>query len=111
MSHHWPEDEAAIRERTRQLNEMFQSDLGATERERFRNQYEGTFPPPQFPHGQLDPGDKGLFRYDVTANPTAQIVRVDFGTPIAAIGLTYDETMSLVEALTAAAFKLRGIRS
>ncbi len=64
----------------------------------------------QFPHGKVDPADKGRFRYQVTANPTAQIVRIDFGSPVTAVGLTLAEVDEMIESLTAAAWELRGVK-
>ncbi len=58
---------------------------------------------------KVAPSDKGKFRYALTANPTAQIVRVDFGSPVSAIGLTLAEAEGMAAELTRAMWELRGI--
>lgn len=67
--------------------------------------------PERFPHGKIGPRDKGQFRYTITGNPTAQIVRVDFGAQVTAIGLTPDEAQQMVDDLKAALWELRGIKA
>ena len=63
----------------------------------------------KFPHGQLDPADRGTFRYTITTNPAAQIIRIDFGGPVTAVGLTVAECEALVGELERAKLELRGI--
>lgn len=110
MSHHWNENEVGFFA-SREISER-QASADRARDELLKDVADiRAKMDKRFPHGQLDPADHGKFRYNVSANPTAQIVRVDFGAPVSAIGLTLAETEQLIEALTEAAFKLRGISS
>lgn len=64
----------------------------------------------QHPMGKLNETDEGEIQMAVTADLTSQRVLVNFGTPVAWIGFTYDQAMALSESFRDKAFELRGIR-
>jgi hypothetical protein len=41
----------------------------------------------KFPKGHLDESDEGELRFAVTFDPSARIVRIEFGKPVAWLGL------------------------
>lgn len=62
-----------------------------------------------FPMGKLNDTDEGEITMGVAADPQTKRVIVNFGTPVAWIGFTYDQAMALSESFRDKAFELRGI--
>ena len=65
----------------------------------------------QFPRGRLGPTDEGEIKIAIAADPSAGIIRIEFGKPIAWIGFTPEQAREIADSLTAKAFECRGITS
>ena len=60
----------------------------------------------QFPRGKVDERDEGELRMAIAADHQHGIVRVEFGTPVAWLGLPANEARGLARLLLDAAQKL-----
>lgn len=64
----------------------------------------------EYTMGKLNDTDEGGIRMGVAADVKNQRVLVNFGTPVAWIGFTYEQAMGLSASFRDKAFELRGIR-
>jgi hypothetical protein len=87
MSHHY-EDSSALRKIL-----GVPDDLGATGR---------------YPNGKLGDGDEGEIKIGIARHPAKDIVLIDFGKPVAGVGLTPDEAVGIAEMLRQKAWECRG---
>jgi len=109
MSHHWTENSEVVKAMQAAVPDDLK-DKASEIADRIAEMRE-LGPTGAHPHGQLDPKDAGEIRLNVLADTRSKVVRMNFGAPITAIGLTYDEAMALSDMLTREAYKLRGISS
>lgn len=64
----------------------------------------------QYPHGKLNDDDEGEIKIAIAADYASNVVRIEFGKPIAWMGLTGDQAKAIGDLLIAKAFELRGIK-
>lgn len=64
----------------------------------------------EYPMGKLNEEDEGAITIAVAADSTNQRVILNFGSPVAWIGFTYEQAMALSESFRDRAFELHGIR-
>ena len=63
----------------------------------------------EYPRGRMHPTDEGEIQMAVAADMQTKTVVVNFGKPVAWLGLEYDDAIGLANAIRDNAFKLRGI--
>ncbi len=61
----------------------------------------------KFPRGQLNPSDEGGLQLAIAADPVNGVVRVDFGKPVAWLGLDPDTADQFAESLRVNAREVR----
>lgn len=67
---------------------------------------QGFGPTGKFPHGRLNEHDEGELRFGIAADPDAEIVILNFGTPVSSLGMPPDLAIKLAMSLIRNAQKL-----
>ena len=75
----------------------------------FKRQEETKLPEGSFSQGKLTPSDEGDLAYRIAADKVRQKIIIDFGKPVAWIGLDRESAEQLRDNLTARLMELRGI--
>ena len=78
--------------------------------EMLKRQKETGLPEGSFSQGKLTPSDEGDLAYRIAADPRRQKIVIDFGKPVAWIGLDRESAEQLRDNLTTKLMELRGIK-
>jgi len=77
-------------------------------RKRFLSQQTGTPPPRVWPNGRLNGDDDGELAVAIASDPAKKLIIMNFGMPVAWVGLSPDCTRNLIALLQDHLVKIEG---